>query len=176
MSHNNKFTLIAAASLMLAACSSVPPAPSAAPVAPISVVRVPARAAPVAPMTASVLLPHLDPNSKISTERSVYFDFDNYMIKPEFAATIQMHASYLAAHPTLAVKIEGNADERGGSEYNLALGQKRAEATARALKALGVRDTQLEAVSFGEVRPLATGHDEASWAKNRRADIAYPER
>ncbi|MBC7452710.1 MAG: peptidoglycan-associated lipoprotein, partial [Massilia sp.] len=94
MSHNNKFILIAAASLMLAACSSVPPAPSAAPVAPISVVSVPARAAPVAPMTASVLLPHLDPNSKISTERSVYFDFDNYMIKPEFAATIQMHASY----------------------------------------------------------------------------------
>ena len=106
----------------------------------------------------------------------MYFPFDDYTVKPEFAATIRMHASYLAAHPTLSVKIEGNSDERGGSEYNLALGQKRAEATTRALKALGVRDAQLEAVSFGEERPLATGHDEASWARNRRADIAYPER
>ena len=176
MLHNNKSILFAFASLMLAACSSVPPAPLAAPVAPAPVVSTPARPAPAAPMAAPALLPHLDPNSKISTERSVYFSFDNYTVTPEFAATIQMHANYLAAHPTLSVKIEGNSDERGGSEYNLALGQKRAEATARALKALGVREAQLEAVSLGKERPLATGHDEASWAKNRRADIAYPER
>lgn len=174
MSHNNKAILIAAASLMLAACSSVPPAPALAPAAPASAASAPAHPAP--PVTAPALLPHMDPNSKISTERSVYFDFDNYTVKPAFAATIQMHANYLAAHPTLSVKIEGNSDERGGSEYNLALAQKRAEATAHALKALGVRDAQLEAVSLGEERPLATGHDEASWAKNRRADISYPAR
>lgn len=109
MSHKNKSFLIAAASLVLSACSSV--APAITPVAPASVVSAPAHPAQAAPVTAPALLPHLDPNSKLSTERSVYFGFDNYTVKPEFAATIQMHASYLAAHPTLSVKIEGNSDQ-----------------------------------------------------------------
>jgi len=117
---------------------------------------------------------HLDPNSPISKERSVYFDFDDFSIKPDYAALVERHGKYLKSNATLAAKVEGNADERGSAEYNLALGQKRAEAVVKGLKIYGATDRQLEAVSWGEERPVATGHDEAAWAKNRRADIVYP--
>jgi peptidoglycan-associated lipoprotein len=119
---------------------------------------------------------HLNPNSLIATQRSVYFDFDSFEVKGEDAKTVELHGRYLAGAPDLKVRIEGHTDERGGSEYNLALGQKRAEAVARALRVYGVREEQTESVSFGKERPKATGHDEESWAQNRRADIAYPER
>ena len=76
----------------------------------------------------------------------------------------------------MAVRIEGNTDERGGAEYNLALGQRRADAVARALRIFGVRDSQMETVSWGKEKPVAQGHDEASWAQNRRADVVYPAR
>jgi peptidoglycan-associated lipoprotein len=85
-----------------------------------------------------------------------------------------LHGKFLASHPLLAIKIEGNADERGGAEYNLALGQKRAEAVSKALKIFGVKDSQMEAVSFGKEKPKALGHEEASYAQNRRADLDYP--
>jgi peptidoglycan-associated lipoprotein len=117
---------------------------------------------------------HLDPQSLISKERSVYFDFDQSLIKPEFTALLERHGKYLLDNPAIAVRIEGHADERGSAEYNLALGQRRAEAVLRALKLYGAKDAQMEPVSFGEERPVATGHDEASWWRNRRADIAYP--
>ena len=113
-----------------------------------------------------------NPNSPLA-KRSVYFDFDSYSVKDEYQSLLQVHANYLKSHPERHVLIQGNTDERGTSEYNLALGQKRAEAVRRALSLLGVPDSQMEAVSLGKEKPLATGHDEASWAQNRRADLVY---
>jgi peptidoglycan-associated lipoprotein len=123
---------------------------------------------------APVMADHLDPNSLISKERSVYFDYDKFDVKSSQAAVVERHGKYLASKAPLAIRVEGNADERGGREYNLALGQKRADAVVRALKVYGVSDKQVEAVSFGKEKPRATGHDEASWAENRRVDLSYP--
>ena len=113
-----------------------------------------------------------DPGSVLA-KRSIYFDLDSFVVKDEFKSVIDAHSQYLIAHPDRKVIIQGNTDERGGSEYNLALGQKRAEAVRRALSLLGVPDGQMEAVSFGKEKPKATGRDESAWAENRRADIAY---
>ena len=106
-------------------------------------------------------------------DHSVYFDFDKYIVKPEYQGMIEAHARFLKADPKRHSVVEGNTDDRGSSEYNLALGQKRAEAVRRALDLLGVNDNQVEAVSFGKEKPVALGDDEASRAKNRRADITY---
>ena len=116
-----------------------------------------------------------DPNSPLA-KRSVYFDFDQYSVKPEYQSLLQAHADYLRSHPSRHVLIQGNTDERGGSEYNLALGQKRAEAVRRQLALVGVPESQIEAVSLGKEKPRATGHDEAAWAENRRADFVYQAR
>ena len=113
-----------------------------------------------------------DPNSPLA-KRSIYFDFDSYAVRDDYQPLLQQHAQYLKSHPERHVLIQGNTDERGTSEYNLALGQKRAEAVRRAMSLLGVADTQMEAVSLGKEKPQATGHDESSWAQNRRADLAY---
>ena len=113
-----------------------------------------------------------DPNSPLA-KRSIYFDFDSYEVRDDYQPLLQQHAQYLKSHPDRHVLIQGNTDERGTSEYNLALGQKRAEAVRRAMSLLGVADTQMEAVSLGKEKPQATGHDEASWAQNRRADLVY---
>jgi peptidoglycan-associated lipoprotein len=113
-----------------------------------------------------------DPNSPLS-RRSIYFDFDSFSIKDEFRGVVEAHAKYLVANKTRKVVIQGNTDERGSREYNLALGQKRSEAVRRALASLGVSDSQVEAVSFGEEKPKSTGTDEAAFAENRRADLAY---
>ncbi|WP_423198126.1 MULTISPECIES: peptidoglycan-associated lipoprotein Pal [unclassified Cupriavidus] len=113
-----------------------------------------------------------DPNGPLA-KRSVYFDFDSYTVKSDYQGMLSAHAQYLNANKGRKVLIQGNTDERGTSEYNLALGQKRAEAVRRSLGSLGVSDSQMEAVSLGKEKPKATGHDEASWAENRRADIAY---
>jgi len=123
----------------------------------------------VAPVTVDELN---NPNSPLA-KRSVYFDFDSYSVKDEYQSLLQAHARYLKSHPERHILIQGNTDERGTSEYNLALGQKRAEAVRNALRTFGVADSQMEAVSLGKEKPLATGHDEASWAQNRRADILY---
>ncbi|MCH8620756.1 peptidoglycan-associated lipoprotein Pal [Undibacterium sp. TS12] len=106
-------------------------------------------------------------------KRSVYFDFDSYVVKDEFKPVVEAHAKYLAANKNRNILIQGNTDERGGREYNLALGQKRAEAVRKSLTLLGVSDSQIEAVSLGKEKPKATGSDEASWAENRRSDILY---
>ena len=113
-----------------------------------------------------------DPNSPLA-KRSIYFDFDSYAVRDDYQPLLQQHAQYLKSHPDRHVLIQGNTDERGTSEYNLALGQKRAEAVRRAMSLLGVADTQMEAVSLGKEKPQATGHDEESWAQNRRADLVY---
>jgi len=108
-----------------------------------------------------------------SVSRLVYFDYDSYAIKPEFQAQIDAHAAYIKADRSRKVVIEGHTDERGGREYNLALGQRRAEAVRRSLGLLGVADSQVEAVSFGKEKPAVQGSAEAAWAKNRRAEISY---
>ena len=113
-----------------------------------------------------------DPNSPLA-RRSIFFDFDSFTIRDEFRPVVEAHARFLVANRTRKVVVQGNTDERGSREYNLALGQKRSEAVRRALIALGVSDGQIEAVSFGEEKPKATGTDEASFAENRRADLAY---
>ena len=105
--------------------------------------------------------------------RIVYFDYDSFIIKPEFQSLIETHARYLRADAKRKAMVEGHTDETGGREYNLALGQKRAEAVRRALALLGVADAQVEAVSYGKEKPAVTGHDEAAMAKNRRAEIVY---
>lgn len=123
----------------------------------------------------TVTLPaHLDPKSEITTGRSVYFDFDDARLKKEFEPLIERHGRYLTANPKLNIRVEGHTDERGGTEYNLALGQKRAESVRRALALVGVPEAGIEAVSWGKERPKAGGHDESAWAQNRRADLSYP--
>ena len=103
----------------------------------------------------------------------VFFDYDSFTIKAEARPVIENHARFLQSNRQRKLMLEGHTDERGGREYNLALGQKRAEAVARGLKAYGVKDGHAEPVSFGSEKPKAAGHDEAAWAQNRRADVAY---
>ena len=103
--------------------------------------------------------------------RVIYFDYDSFVLKDEFKVVVDAHAKALVANRAKRMVIEGHTDERGGREYNLALGQKRAETVVRALTLLGTRDDQLEAVSFGEESPAVQGSDEAAWAKNRRAEL-----
>jgi len=108
-----------------------------------------------------------------SGSRIVYFDYDSFVIKPEFQDVIEAQARFIKTDKNRKVAIEGHTDDRGGREYNLALGQKRSEAVRRALGLLGVPDGQLEAVSFGKEKPAAQGADEAAMAQNRRAEISY---
>ena len=103
----------------------------------------------------------------------VYFDYDSYTVKSEFQSVLEAHARFIKADNSRRANIEGHTDERGGSEYNIALGQKRAEAVRRALNALGVADGQMEAVSYGKEKPAMSGNDENAFAKNRRAEITY---
>jgi len=103
----------------------------------------------------------------------VYFDYDSFTLKPEARAVLERNAAHLQSNKQFKVQLEGHTDDRGGREYNLALGQKRAETVRRALTLLGVSDAQLEAVSFGKEKPAASGADEATYAKNRRVEIKY---
>jgi peptidoglycan-associated lipoprotein len=105
--------------------------------------------------------------------KSIYFDYDSFVIKDEFKPLVEAHAKFLKANTGRKSNLEGNTDERGGSEYNLALGQKRADSVRRALVLLGVSDAQLEATSFGKERPKSQGSNESAWAENRRVDFSY---
>jgi peptidoglycan-associated lipoprotein len=116
--------------------------------------------------------PLTDPSNVLS-KRSVYFDFDSNAVKDEYRGMLQAHSRYLNDNRSSNIKIEGNCDERGSREYNLALGQRRAEAVKKVMTVLGVGDNRIETVSFGEEKPKNPGHDEAAWAENRRADIRY---
>ena len=166
-------TIISGA-VLLAACST-PVKVAEAPAAPAPVAAKPV-AAPDARSVATVVAPAIDPlddPKNILSKRSVYFDFDSYVVKSEFAPAVDAHAKYISSSKTRKVLIQGNTDERGGSEYNLALGQKRAEAVRKSMVLLGTPDAQMEAVSYGKEKPKATGSDEAAWAENRRTDIVY---
>jgi peptidoglycan-associated lipoprotein len=115
----------------------------------------------------------LSDKTGILAKRSVYFDYDSYIVRDEFKPLVAAHGQYLVANKGRKIIIQGNTDERGGREYNLALGQKRAEAVRRSLSLLGVPESQMEAVSLGKEKPKALGSDEAAWAENRRSDLVY---
>jgi len=167
-------TLVMTCTLLLAACSSTVPLENKVPVEDRAGARPNTGAAD--PRTVSTVTTTTDPLNDpkgILAQRSIYFDLDSYIVKDEFKPVLEAHAKYLNANRTRKIVIQGNTDERGGREYNLALGQKRAEAVRKALALLGVPDAQMEAVSFGKEKPKALGSDDAAYAENRRADIAY---
>ena len=116
--------------------------------------------------------PRKDPASPLS-RRSIHFDFDSYVVKDEYRPMLEAHAGYLLSKRDARVILQGNADERGSREYNLALGQKRAEAVRKALAVLGVNDAQMEAISFGEEKPRNEADTEGAYAENRRTDVVY---
>ena len=155
---------VASLALALAACSSVPLDESAS------------GAGTGGGMTDSstgMVMDPFNPQSPLAQQRSVYFDFDSYVVADQYRNTVEMHSTYLRNNPQQAVRIEGNADARGGAEYNLALGQRRSDAVARMMALMGVNAGQIEAISFGKERPKAFGNTEADYAENRRADINY---
>lgn len=129
--------------------------------------------APAAPQQTGVVMDPFNPNSPLAQQRSVYFGFDRYDVEEQYLPLVQMHAQYLAANGQQRIRIEGNTDARGSSEYNLALGQRRSVAVAQQLVNRGVNGAQIEAVSFGKERPVASGWTEEAHAQNRRADINY---
>ncbi|HSD37064.1 MAG TPA: peptidoglycan-associated lipoprotein Pal [Rhodocyclaceae bacterium] len=155
----------------LAACSTTP-TQEPAPVAPAAPAAKAAPAPAPAPAPKDPFAELKDPKSLLST-RNVYFDYNSYEVKLDYFPLVEAHAKFVKKNPTAHVLIQGNADERGSSEYNLALGQKRAEAVRASMKVLGLKDDQIEAVSLGKEKPKNPGHDEAAWAENRRADILY---
>jgi peptidoglycan-associated lipoprotein len=131
--------------------------------------KVTSRPAPAAVVPAD---PLNDPHGVLA-KRSIYFTFDRFEIADEYKPLIQAHARYLIGHRTTRIKIEGHCDERGSREYNIALGQKRADSVKSALRILGVGDDQIETLSWGEEKPADPGHDEQAWSKNRRGDLVY---
>ena len=112
--------------------------------------------------------------AKLPDGRTVYFDFDQSTVKEDFKSLVEGHAAYLQQNGNTKVTVEGHADERGSREYNIGLGQRRAEAVRKMMTVLGVQDKQVETVSYGEERAAAKGHSEEAWSKNRRAEIVYP--
>lgn len=173
----NKLLVVSLATLFLAACSSQPAAPeqSGAHVEDRKPVAVETQ--PVTPVTAGKVdeygLEMLKNPKSILSKRSVYFDFDQYVIKDEFKSLLEAHGRFLAANGKIKMLIQGNADERGSREYNLALGQKRAEAVKKTLLLIGGKEEQIESVSLGEEKPRCNEHTEACWAQNRRGDMLY---
>jgi peptidoglycan-associated lipoprotein len=165
--------------LLLAGCSSVnldeqKPAPivDASATATKPTGPDPRAVASVDAESARPLDPFTDPANPLS-KKSIFFDFDSFVVKSEFQPVVEAHGKYLATTKGRRIMVEGHTDERGGREYNLALGQKRAEAVKQRLMLLGATDSQIETVSFGEEKPRATGSNEEAWAQNRRADIVY---
>ena len=157
---------------LLAACASDKPAEvTEAPVAPTEApAPAPVAAAPAAAPVA--VDPLNDPNS-ILAKRETFFDFDKSVVKEAFKPMVQAHGQYLAGNASRNVVVEGNCDERGSSEYNIGLGNRRADAVKKMLVVSGATASQISTVSFGEEKPRASGHNEAAWSQNRRADIVY---
>ncbi|GAA5173735.1 hypothetical protein GCM10025771_01670 [Niveibacterium umoris] len=167
-----KLLLPSLIAVALGACSTAP-TQTAPVVEPAKPTPPAAQTAPAQPPVVDPLAALKDPNNILS-HRSVYFDYDKYDIRVIYQPLVEAHAKFLVSHPELKVMIQGNTDERGSREYNLALGQKRSEAVKKAMSLLGAKESQLEAVSIGKENPRAQGHNEEAWAENRRADIKYP--
>ena len=162
---------------VLAACSSAPTTTNA-PVAggPSGSAQTQAGDTRQVSVAAKPSVSELDDPAGRLAKRNVYFPYDKFTVDAKYEQMISAHADYLTHNPAAHISLEGNADERGSREYNLALGQKRADAVRNSLKLHGVSDRQMEAVSYGKEKPRATCHDESCWQENRRADIAYPVR
>jgi len=168
-------TLIAAAAL--AACSSTPLETPKAPVETAKLAPAGNSGASTAQSTvATVTLDPLDDPKSNLAARSVFFAYDNFAVDSKYQPLVQAHGQFLQTHSQVQIRIEGNTDERGSREYNLALGDKRAQVVAKQLELMGAKPAQIEAVSYGEERPKAEGHDESAYAENRRADIRYVKR
>jgi peptidoglycan-associated lipoprotein len=172
--------LVTLFAVVLAACQSTPTTDTAAPVEDKSATASQSGASTSGTSgtgvsgtsTSSGMNPLRDP-ANILSKRSVYFDFDSYVVRDEFKPLVEAHAKYLQSNRNARMTIQGNADERGSHEYNLALGQRRADAVKRMMALLGVGDGQVETVSFGKEKPRNSGHDEVAWAENRRDDMVY---
>jgi peptidoglycan-associated lipoprotein len=163
---------IVSAAALLSACSTTTPlnTPKVEEKSPAPVAQQDTRE--IKPVETGSVDPLNDPKGVLAN-RSVYFDFDSFAVRDDGKPVVENHSGYLTKHTERKILIQGNTDERGGTEYNLALGQKRADAVRKAMGAMGVAEGQIEAVSLGKEKPKATGHDEAAWAENRRADIVY---
>lgn len=178
----NRYWMIGAVALMLAACSSAPKKAEEAPAAGAETTTpeaMPSAGEGAGAMTGAVGGadtfagdPLSDPNSLLA-KRVVYFDFDSAVVRDDFTAVVEAHASYLADHPNVRVTLEGHADERGTREYNLGLGERRATAVQQFLSLMGARAGQIQTVSYGEERPAVDGHDDQAWGQNRRVEIVY---
>jgi peptidoglycan-associated lipoprotein len=176
--------LIAATMLAVAGCSSTgDPEQAGAPVEDRTAGAGGAAAKPVETPPVAQVTPSARPGDagiaalkdpkNILSKRSVYFDFDSFAIKDEYKPLIEAHARFLSANPSMRMLIQGNTDERGSREYNVALGQKRSDAVRNMLMLLGAKESQIESVSLGEEKPRNPGHDEGAWAENRRGDMLY---
>jgi peptidoglycan-associated lipoprotein len=177
----NKILIGVLAALALAACSTTPKQEGGAPVDERTPGATTPGAATSGAATGSVAgsanqgagqNPLKDPGSILS-KRSVYFDFDAYAIKDDYKSLLEAHARYLQANRNARMTVEGNTDERGSREYNIALGQRRADAAKRMMLLSGATEAQIDTVSFGKEKPRNAGHDESAWAENRRDDIGY---
>jgi len=174
-----KLFTVAFASLILAACGSQPPAPEQGGAKvedrkPAAIKVEPQPVTTVTPVkTDDYSVAMLKDPKSILSKRSVFFDYDEYVIKDEFKSLVEAHGKFLVVNGQIKMLIQGNADERGSREYNLALGQKRAEALKKMLILLGGKEAQIEAVSLGEEKPRCTEHGETCWAQNRRDDMLY---
>jgi peptidoglycan-associated lipoprotein len=181
---NKKLAVSLIMSIFLAACASKP---IEEPKAPVTESAPPAATQPEAPApessnanaapepvmeTKTEVNPLKDPNNILST-RSIYFDFDKDEVKSEYRALVEAHSKYLVEHPNAKLVLQGNADDRGSREYNLALGQRRSVAVRKAMIVLGATDAQIETISFGKEKPRCSEQTEACWSQNRRVDIVY---
>jgi len=164
---------------VLTGCTTFSPKPGSS--SAIALPPVAERSQPAVQTIPDVRIQPVLPETKLTADdagtdlrKSVYYEFDRYDVKAQYRGLVEQHAAWLRANPRARLVIVGNTDERGTSEYNLALGQRRAESVTRMLVLMGVKDEQIEAVSFGKEKPRAAGHDEASWAENRRSDFNRP--
>lgn len=170
-----KLLLILAISGFLAACSSTPKKESGAAAGEGGTATTSQQGAQsygTGTRSTSAMEELNDPQSPLAI-RVIYFEYDSSEIRPEFQQVIEAHANFLAANPSVTVSIEGHADERGSREYNLALGERRAQAVKRQMQLLGATASQMHTVSYGEERPAVEGHDEKAWSQNRRVELIY---
>jgi peptidoglycan-associated lipoprotein len=167
----NKLLIPALLALLIAGCSSTPNGPEQAG-APVES-RDGVTTVTAGGVDSRRLPPELTDPRSILSKRSIYFDYDKYDVKPEYKDLVTAHAKFLANNRQFKMLIQGNTDERGSREYNLALGQKRSDAVKSMLTLLGAREEQVESVSLGEEKPKNEGHDDAAWAENRRGDMLY---
>lgn len=175
MNKSALLTVLCAAAL--AACSSNAPKTAATTEQPVEAPKAVAAPAPAQGLSAAELEARkLAEERSALAKQSVYFAFDKFNIEEKYRDVIKTQAAFTSAHANDVISIEGNADERGSREYNLALGQKRAEAVRKALVVMGVSDSRLEAVSFGSEKPRADCHEEKCYAENRRVDFQHKDK